>query len=96
MIKLLKGTVCANDNCMVTTALCMRYVINEAVKLYRADCSCLLLSHLVVGLDGAQLHHELEAQQVIGADGLQLQQFAQRYQLRPLQMFQRQLVLKKL
>lgn len=73
------------------TAICQK--INSAVKQGQWQLSA--LSHLVVGLDVAQLHHELEAQQVIGADGLQLQQFAQRYQLWPLQMFQRQFVLKE-
>lgn len=77
------------------TATCQ--VINSAVQLLsRVSSSCLPLSHLIVGLDGAQLHHQLETQQVIGADGLQLQQFAQCHQLWPLQMLQCQLILKKL
>lgn len=56
------------------TAMC--YITNQVVKFNRIGVCCLLLSHLVVGFDGAQLHHELEAQQVIGADGLKLQEFA--------------------
>ena len=53
-------------------------------------------THLVIGLDGAQPHGELEAQEVVGAHGLQLQQLAQRHQLRPRQVVQRQLVLEQL
>lgn len=80
---------------LAVTATCQ--VINSAVQLLlRVSSSCLPLSHLIVGLDGAQLHHQLETQQVIGANGLKLQQFAQGHQLRPLQMLQRQLILKEL
>ena len=52
-------------------------------------------AHLVVGLDGAQPHGELEAQEVVGAHGLQLQQLAQRHQLQAREVVQGQLVLKQ-
>lgn len=52
--------------------------------------------YLVVRFDGTQLHHELKAQQVVGADGLQFQQFTQSHQLGALQMLQCQFVLEKL
>lgn len=42
--------------------------------------------YLVVCTDGTQFHDELEAQEVVGADGLKLQQFAQGHQLRPRQV----------
>lgn len=53
------------------------------------------VTHLVVRLDGAEPHGELEAQEVVGAHGLQLQQLAQRHQLRPREVVQGQLVLKQ-
>lgn len=53
-------------------------------------------SHLIIWLDGPELHHQLKTQQVVCADGLQLQQLAQSHQLRPLEVLQRQLVLKQL
>lgn len=53
-------------------------------------------SHLIVPLDGPELHHQLETQQVVGANGLQLQELTQSHQLRPLQVLQRQLILKQL
>lgn len=56
----------------------------------------LLQTHLVIGLDVAQPQQQLEAEQVVGADGLQLQQLAQSHQLWPLQVLQGQLVLKEL
>lgn len=56
----------------------------------------LLQTHLVVGLDAAQPQQQLEAQQVVGAQGLQLQQLAQGHQLRPLQVLQGQLILEEL
>lgn len=40
-------------------------------------------THLVVGLDGPQPHGELEAQEVVGADGLELQQLTECHQLWP-------------
>lgn len=52
--------------------------------------------HLVVRLDGSEFHHHLKTQQVVCADGLKLQQFAQSHQLGTLQMFQRQLVFEQL
>lgn len=61
-----------------------------------SSSSVLLQTHLVVGLDVPQPEQQLEAEQVVGADGLQLQQFAQSHQLRPLQVLQGQLVLKEL
>lgn len=53
-------------------------------------------SHLVVCSDGPQLHDELEAQEVVGADGLELQEAAEGHQLRPREVVQRQLVLEQL
>lgn len=53
-------------------------------------------SHLVIRLDGSQFHHQLKTEQVVGADGLQLQQFTESHQLGALQVLQRQLVLKQL
>lgn len=38
----------------------------------------------------------MKAEQIVGANGLQLKQFAKSYQLRPLQVFQGQLILKQL
>lgn len=55
-----------------------------------------LHTHLVVGLDAAQPQQQLEAQQVVGAQGLQLQQLAQSHQLGPLQVLQGQLILEEL
>lgn len=55
-----------------------------------------LQSHLIVCLDGSEHHHQLKTQQVVCADGLQLQQFTQSDQLGALQVLQRQLVLKQL
>lgn len=52
-------------------------------------------TNLIVGANVPQLHDELEAQEVVGADGLQLQQAAQRHQLGAGQVVQRQLVLKQ-
>lgn len=53
-------------------------------------------SHLIVWLDGSQFHHQLKPEQVVGADGLQLQQFTESHQLGALQVLQRQLVLEQL
>lgn len=65
--------------------------------MWTVYCDCdVLSSDLVVGPDGPELHDELEAQEVVGADGLQLQQAAQRHQLGPRQVVQRQLVLEQL
>lgn len=54
------------------------------------------VTNLVVGLDGAQLHHQLKAQQVVRSDGLQFQEFTQGHQLGALQVLQGQLILKQL
>ena len=60
-------------------------------------CVCMHLSpHLIVGAYGTELHDELKAQEVVGANGLQLQQPTQGHQLGPHQVVQRQLVLKQL
>lgn len=53
------------------------------------------LRYLVVCSDGSQLHDELEAQEVVGADGLELQEATESHQLRPGQVVQSQLVLKQ-
>lgn len=53
-------------------------------------------SHLVVRTDGPQLHDELEAEEVVCADGLELQEAAESHQLRPGEVVQRQLVLEQL
>lgn len=39
-------------------------------------------SYLVVCTDGPQLHDELEAEEVVGPDGLELQETAESHQLR--------------
>lgn len=52
-------------------------------------------SYLVVRTDGPQLHDELEAQEVVCADGLELQEAAESHQLRPGEVVQRQLVLEQ-
>lgn len=52
-------------------------------------------AHLVVGPDGAEPHGELEAQEAVGAHGLQLQQPTQRHELRPREVVQGQLVLEQ-
>lgn len=51
--------------------------------------------YLIVGTDGPQLHDELEAEKVVGADGLELQETAEGHQLRPGQVVQGQLVLEQ-
>ena len=51
--------------------------------------------YLVVCTDGSQLHDELEAEEVVGPDGLQLQETAESHQLRSGQVVQRQLVLEQ-
>lgn len=66
----------------------MTYVVWES------DASSSLL-YLVVCSDGPQLHDELEAQEVVGADGLELQEATESHQLRPGQVVQSQLVLKQ-
>lgn len=51
--------------------------------------------YLVVCTDGPQLHDKLEAEEIVGPDGLELQEAAQSYQLRSGQVVQRQLILKQ-
>lgn len=52
-------------------------------------------SYLVVCTDGPQLHDELEAEEVVGPDGLELQETAESHQLRSGQVVQSQLILKQ-
>lgn len=51
--------------------------------------------YLVVCTDGPQLHDKLEAEEIVGPDGLELQEATQSYQLRSGQVVQRQLILKQ-
>lgn len=51
-------------------------------------------AHLIISLYGPQAHGELETQEVVGANGLKLQQLAQCYQLRPREVIQGQFILK--
>lgn len=53
-------------------------------------------AHLVVSLDRPQPHGELEAEEVVGANGLELQQLAEGHQLRPCEVIQGQLIFKQL
>lgn len=59
------------------------------LKLYH------LGSYLVICTDGPQLHDELEAEEVVGPDGLELQETAESHQLRSCQVVQSQLVLEQ-
>ena len=52
-------------------------------------------SYLVISADGPQLHDELEAEEVVGPDGLELQETAEGHQLGPGQVVQGQLILKQ-
>lgn len=54
-----------------------------------------IVFYLVICTDGSQLHDELEAEEVVGPDGLQLQETAESHQLRSGQVVQSQLVLKQ-
>lgn len=56
----------------------------------------LISTYFIICLDSPELQQKLKAEQIVGANGLQLQQFAKCYQLRPFQVFQGQLILKKL
>lgn len=56
----------------------------------------MISSHLVIWSDSSEFQHELKTQQVVRADGLQLQEFTQSNQLGALQVLQSQLVLKQL
>lgn len=78
------------NGCLVLQPLCISP--SHSCKLVVTSFQ----SHLIVRLDGSEFHHQLEAQQVVGANRLQLQQFAQSHQLGALQVLQRQLVLKQL
>lgn len=66
----------------------------KAYVVWESDVSS-SLRYLVICSDGPQLHDELEAQEVVGADGLQLQEATESHQLRPGQVVQSQLVLKQ-
>lgn len=50
--------------------------------------------YLVICADGPQLHDELEAEEVVGPDGLELQETAESHQLGSSQVVQSQLILK--
>lgn len=52
--------------------------------------------YLVVRSDGPELHDELKAQEVVGPDGLELQEAAERDQLGSGQVVQSELVLEQL
>lgn len=52
-------------------------------------------SYLVISMDGPQLHDKLKAQEVVGSNGLELQEAAESHQLRSGQVVQSQLVLKQ-
>lgn len=54
-----------------------------------------IVFYLVICTDGSQLHDELEAEEVVGPDGLQLQETAESHQLRSGQVVQSQLVLEQ-
>lgn len=54
-----------------------------------------IVFYLVICTDGSQLHDELEAEEVVGPDGLQLQETAESHQLRSSQVVQSQLVLEQ-
>lgn len=62
----------------------------------KAGTSELLQTHLIVCLDGSEPEQELKAEQVVGANGLQLKQLAKSHQVRPFQVLQGELVLKEL
>lgn len=52
-------------------------------------------SYLVICTDGPQLHDELEAEEVVGPHGLELQEAAESHQLRSGQVVQGELVLEQ-
>lgn len=74
--------------------------------LHESGCVCSVLImirgklhnralYLVVSTDGPQLHDELEAEEVVGPNGLKLQETTESYKLRSGQVVQRQLILKQ-
>lgn len=68
----------------------------RSVRSTPAATSTLVQTYFIIRLDGSEPQPELKAEQVVGADGLQLKQFAKSHELRPLQVFQGQLVLEQL
>lgn len=67
-----------------------------------SDCISVLMmimerrgSYLVICTDGPQLHDELETEEVVGPDGLQLQETAESHQLRSGQVVQSQVILEQ-
>lgn len=58
--------------------------------------SVLFSTYFIICLDSSESQQQLKTEQIVGANGLQLKQFAKSYQLRPFQVFQGQLILKEL
>lgn len=56
----------------------------------------LISTYFIICPDSPEPQQKLKAEQIVGANGLQLKQFAKCYQLWPLQVFQGQLILKEL